>query len=171
MSTRVVPGSGADFIPVFNNTLGVESFTIISGGSGYASTDPPQIKVTGTQPPVTEGAFYPIIKNGEIVKIAIIDPGYGYFPLQTTNATKIGIGTTSYVESSLIVRKGPDSAPYLSVASTESSIIMQVEGSSGSSLFENGYNAAISTSITGSSSTITPDNSLQLNRFYGFFDP
>lgn len=171
MSTRVVPGSGADFIPVFNNTLGVESFTIISGGSGYASTDPPQIKVEGTQPPVTEGVFYPIIKNGEIVKIAIIDPGYGYFPVQTTNSTKIGIGTTSYVESSLIVKKGPDTAPYLSVASTESSIIMQVEGSGGSSLFENGYNAAISTSITGTSSTITPDNSLQLNRFYGFFDP
>jgi hypothetical protein len=100
-----------------------------------------------------------------------LNPGSGYFPTTEDLGTKVGIATTSYVESSLIVRKGPDSSQYLSVASTESSIIMEVEGGNGTSIFENGYNVAISTNIVGTSASITPDFSLNQNRFYGFFDP
>jgi len=48
---------------------------------------------------------------------------------------------------------------------------MQVEGGNGTSIFENGYNVAISTTIVGTSASITPDYSLNQNRFYGFFDP
>ncbi len=171
MSTREVPGSGAVLRPNFNSEYGVSSFDVISGGTGYASTDPPKIEVLGTKPPLVEGLFYPVIVDGSIRRIAILNPGSGYFPTTEDLGTKVGIATTSYVESSLIVRKGPDSSPYLSVASTESSIIMEVEGGNGTSIFENGYNVAISTNIVGTSASITPDFSLNQNRFYGFFDP
>lgn len=171
MSTKEVPGSGAVIRPNFNSEYGVSSFDVISGGTGYASTDPPKIEVFGTKTPLVEGLFYPVIVGGSIKRIAILNPGSGYFPTTEDLGTKVGIATTSYVESSLIVRKGPDSSPYLSVASTESSIIMQVEGGNGTSIFENGYNVAISTTIVGTSASITPDLSLNQNRFYGFFDP
>jgi hypothetical protein len=171
MSTREVPGSGAILRPNFNSEYGVSSIDVLDGGAGYASTDPPKIEISGTKPPLVEGLFYPVIVGGVIKRVAIINSGSGYFPTTEDLGTKVGIATTSYVESSLIVRKGPDTSPYLSVASTESSIIMQVEGGNGTSIFENGYNVAISTTIVGTSASITPDFSLNQNRFYGFFDP
>jgi hypothetical protein len=172
MSTRVVPGSGASFAPTFNDEYGVSSIQVINGGSGYASTDPPKIEITGTQVPIVEGIFYPIIVGGEIARVAVIEPGSGYFPISLTTDTRIGIATTSFVESSLIVQKGTDTNPYLSVASTDSHIVMAVEGGSGSSIFENGYNVAISTTtVVGTSASVTPNNSFNQNVFYGFFDP
>ena len=172
MATRVVPGSGAVFVPTFDANYGVSSIQVTNGGSGYASTDPPKIEITGTQTPIAEGVFYPIISSGQITKVAVIDPGSGYFPITVTNDVKIGIATTSLVESSLIVQKGTSTNPYISVASTASNIIMAVEGGSGSSIFENGYNVAISTAtVVGTSASITPNNSFNQNRFYGFFDP
>jgi hypothetical protein len=172
MSTRVVPGSGAILHPNFNNDYGVISIDVISGGSGYASTDPPKITIDGTFEPLVEGIFYPIINSsGEITRIAVLESGSGYLPKQVESATKIGIGTTSYVESSLIVQKGLDSIPYLSVASPESNIIMEIEGGSGFSIYENGYNVAISTTVVGTSASITPDFSMVQSRFYGFTNP
>jgi hypothetical protein len=171
MSTREVPGSGAVLRPNFNSEYGVSSIDVLNGGAGYASTDPPKIEISGTKVPLVEGLFYPVIVDGSIRRVAILNSGSGYFPTTEDLGTQVGIATTSYVESSLIVRKGPDTAPYLSVASTESSIIMQVEGGNGTSIFENGYNVAISTAIVGTSASITPDFSLNQNRFYGFFDP
>lgn len=171
MPTKVTPGSGAVFSPNFNSFYGVESIDVINGGSGYASTDPPKIEITGTKNPIIEGVFYPVISGGKIKRIVVLDPGNGYLPETSTTGTKIGIKTTANLESSLIVQKGQGSNAYLSVASTESSIIMAVEGGSGTSLYENGYNVAISTSIVGTSASVTPDFSLNLNRFYGYFDP
>ncbi len=169
MPNRVVPGSGAILEPVFNAEYGVSSITVVDGGSGYASTDPPLIEVRGTKFPIREGVFYPVISGvGTIRRIVVIDPGYGYEPETNFLGTKIGIETTAYVESSLIVRKGTDSAPYLSVASSESSIIMGIAGADGTAIFENGYNSAISTSIVGTSSSITPDFSGNQNRLYGY---
>ncbi len=169
MSKRVTPGSGAVLLPKFNNEFGVSSFEILNGGSGYASTDPPLIEVKGTKPPLREGSFYPIISGvGTVQRIAIIDSGYGYLPETDFLGTRVGIATTSYVESSLIVKKGSDINPYLSVASTESSIIMGISGSNASAIFENGYNVAISTTIVGLSASVTPDFSSNQNAFYGF---
>lgn len=172
MSTRVVPGSGAVLRPYFDSEYRVTSIEVIDGGTGYASTDPPKITINDTETPLTEGTFYPVISSsGEIVRIVVLDGGYGYIPKEVESGTRIGIATTSYVESSLIVQKGLDSVPYISVASTESNIIMEVVGGNGSSIYENGYNVAISTSIVGTSASITPDFSLNQNRFYGFTDP
>jgi hypothetical protein len=173
MPTRVVPGSGAILQPTFDSNYGVVSVSVIDGGSGYASTDPPKITIQGTNPPIVEGIFYPVINpSGEISRVVVIEPGSGYTPVEVGSGQKIGIDTTAFVESSLIVQKGLDtSSPYISVASTESNIIMGVIGGNGSSLYENGYNIAISTAVVGTSASITPDFSLNQNRFYGFTEP
>jgi hypothetical protein len=68
MPTKVTPGSGAIFSPNFNDNFGITSIDIIDGGTGYASTNPPKIEITGTKVPVVEGVFYPIIANGQIKK-------------------------------------------------------------------------------------------------------
>ena len=54
---RTVPGSGAQFTPIFNSDYGVESFTIGAGGTDYDPNDPPKIEVEDTSPPLTEGVF------------------------------------------------------------------------------------------------------------------
>jgi hypothetical protein len=172
MATRLIPGSGAEFTPVFNDTYGVISFTINNGGSGYASTDPPKIEVSNTISPLREGSFYPIIAGGSITQISVLDSGEGYFPTRSSSDTRIGIKTSSFVETSKIVTKfDSNNNGYLSVASTESSIIMDVLGAEGTSIYENGYNVAISTNVTGVSAPVTPNFSFNQNRFYGFFDP
>jgi hypothetical protein len=171
MPTKVTPGSGAEFFPHFNSNYGVSSIDVLNGGSGYASTDPPKIEITGTKNPIIEGIFYPVINGGEIKKIVVLEPGIGYLPETSTVGEKIGIRTTANVESSLIVQKGEGENIYLSVASSESNIIMSVEGGNGTSLYENGYNAAISTSIVGISATVVPDFSLNQNNFFGYFFP
>lgn len=171
MPTRVTPGSGAEFLPHFNSNYGISSIDVINGGSGYASTDPPKIEITGTKIPITEGVFYPIIGEGEIKKVVVLNPGVGYLPETSTIGEQIGIRTTANVESSLIVRKGSGENAYLSVVSSESNIIMSVEGGKGTSIYENGYNRSISTSIVGTSATVVPDFSLNQNNFFGYFFP
>lgn len=172
MPTRVVPGFGAVLKPNFNTSYSVTSIDVINGGTGYASTDPPKIVIQGTSTPAVEGIFEPVINiDGEITEIIIIDGGSGYIPNKIFG-DKIGIQTTSYVESSKLVQKGTDTNnPYVSVASTESSIIMEVIGGNGSSIYENGYNVAVSTSVVGVSSSVIPNFSSNQNEFYGFFNP
>lgn len=167
MSTRTVPGAGAQFQPTFDAEFGVESIQVLNGGSGYASTDPPKISITGTTDPIQEGVFFPVIVGGSIVRIAVLERGSGYFPIPVELATRVGIATTSYVESSIVINKGD----HVAVASTESSIIMHVGDAPGSSIFENGYNVALSTSIIGVAATVVPDGSFNQNAFYGLFDP
>ena len=172
MATRVIPGSGAVFTPNFDAEYRVTSFTIHDGGTGYASTDPPKIEILGTKTPLEEGSFYPIIANGKITQIAVLNSGRGYFPVEGTTDTKVGIVTTEYVESSLKVTKfDSNNNPYVSVASTESHVVMQVTSGKGSAIFENGINRTISTDVSGLTAPITPNYSGNQNRFWGFFDP
>jgi hypothetical protein len=173
MTTRVIPGSGAVFTPNFDAEYSVTSFTIHDGGAGYASTDPPKIEILGTKTPLEEGSFYPIIANGKITQIAVLNSGRGYFPVEGTSDTKVGIVTTEYVESSLKVTKfDSNNNPYVSVASTESHVVMHVTSGKGSAIFENGYNRTIDQSgYSGLTAPITPNYSGQQNRFWGFFNP
>jgi len=83
----------------------------------------------------------------------------------TNGQASIGIATTSLVESSIKVYS---SAGEVSVASTESNIIMEIGGTTGSALYENGYNVAITGPISGISSDVTPNFSFNQNAFYGF---
>ena len=172
MATRVIPGSGAVFTPNFDAEYRVTSFTIHDGGTGYASTDPPKIEILGTKTPLEEGSFYPIIANGKITQIAVLNSGRGYFPVEGTTDTKVGIVTTEYVESSLKVTKfDSNNNPYVSVASTESHVVMHVTSGKGSAIFENGINRTISTDVSGLTAPITPNYSGNQNRFWGFFEP
>jgi hypothetical protein len=156
MPTRVTPGSGAILQPEFQTEFySVSKINVLFGGSGYASTDPPKITVDNTQTPEIEGVFYPIIYNGSIISIKVIDGGSGYYPIDLETGTKIGIGTTSEVESQFTTKE------------YGGGIIMGVSGGIGSAIFENGYNVSISTSITGIS-TLIPN---ALSRIYGFGNP
>jgi len=174
MPTRVAPGSGAIIKPYFNSVYSVTEIQVIDGGSGYASTDPPKIEISGSSPPTVEGSFYPVISStGKIARIVVLNGGSGYTPLESYAGngpdTRIGIETTFYLDSSVIVQKTSGSGvPYYSVSSPESNIIMGIGAGIGSAIYENGYNVAISTSISGVSSAITPDFSDNQNRFYGF---
>ena len=94
---RTVPGSGAVVSANFNSSYGIESFTITNGGTGYASTDPPQISITGTTVPSTAGSFYPIIQNGVITSIKVLSSGSGYTPLVSTASTAVGIASVTRV--------------------------------------------------------------------------
>jgi len=156
---RTTPGTGAILIPIFDgDKYSVSKIEVVNGGSGYASTDPPKIEIENTATPTIEGVFYPIINhpsNGSIVSVLIVNPGEGYFPVINTLGEKIGIGTTSLVESQFVTKE------------YDAGIIMGVSGGIGSAIFENGYNVAITTAITGIS-TLIPDAE---SRIYGFGNP
>jgi hypothetical protein len=128
---------------------------VVNGGSGYASTDPPKITIQDTQTPVVEGVFYPVISGGSIQSVKIINAGSGYYPITTESQTKIGIETSSLVEPQFVTKE------------YNGGIIMDVSGGIGSAIFENGYNVAISTTITGISTLIPYASS----RIYGFGNP
>jgi len=168
MSTRVTPGSGAVLNPIISEEFQVTEIQVLDGGSGYASTDPPKIEITGSIP-IIPGVFYPVINSsGQILRVIILDPGFGYFP-DTTGA--IGIETSFETEDSIVVQKGNPNNPYLAVKSSRANVIMQVGDYGGNAIYENGYNVAISTTVSGISSSIEPDNSGILSRFWGFTEP
>ena len=153
---RTVPGSGAILQPKFETEFyTVSNFVVVNGGSGYASTDPPKITIQNTVTPAIEGVFYPVISGGSIQSIKIINAGSGYYPITTESQTRIGIGTTSLVEPQFVTKE------------YGGGIIMGVSGGIGSAIFENGYNVAISTTITGVS-TLIPN---AFSRIYGFGNP
>jgi len=86
MSTRVTPGQGALLRPTFNSVYGVSDIEVLSGGAGYAQTNPPKIIIEGTTTPLTEGVFYPIISGvGTISEIVIFKTGAGYYPVFSTS--------------------------------------------------------------------------------------
>lgn len=81
---RTVPGSGAVIKPIFNEIFGVKAVEVLDGGSGYDSTDPPRLTVTGCGTPVQEALLYPIIDDdsGRIVHVRVLLSGEGYDPLR-----------------------------------------------------------------------------------------
>ena len=153
---RTVPGSGAILQPKFETEFyTVSNFVVVNGGSGYASTNPPKITIENTATPAIEGVFYPVISGGSIKSIKIINAGSGYYPITTESQTRIGIGTTSLVEPQFVTKE------------YGGGIVMGVSGGIGSAIFENGYNVAISTTITGVSTSIAG----AVSRIYGFGNP
>jgi len=125
---RTVPGSGAVVSANFDTNFGVSSFTISNGGTGYASTDPPRIDITGTTAPTVSGSFYPIIVNGVIQSIKVLTAGSGYFPLVSTASTAVGIASIGYDGNSKVLKsislrdagKGYSQAPTVTIADPES---------------------------------------------------
>jgi photosystem II stability/assembly factor-like uncharacterized protein len=152
MPTKIVPGSGAILLPHIETTnYSVTSIDVIHGGSGYASTDPPKIKIENTTTPTVEGIFYPVINGGVITRIVVLSPGLGYFPQSTDYGTRIGIATTSNASGTL-------------------DIIMKVGAGIGSAIYENGYNVYVPKTgiVTGISTTVSPGTTSQ---YFGFGNP
>jgi hypothetical protein len=80
-----------------NYLLGIQSVTIVSGGSGYFS--PPQVVVTGDC--VTPAAMTAIINSaGQVVAVDIVDPGVGYST--TAIITFVGESITTAVAVALM---------------------------------------------------------------------
>ena len=85
---RTTPGSGALLKPTFDSFYGVSSIEVLSGGTGYAKTDPPKIVIEGTSDPTTEGVFFPVISGiGTISEVIIFKSGLGYYPVFSTSSS------------------------------------------------------------------------------------
>ena len=81
---RTVPGSGAVIEPIFDETFGVRAVEVVNGGSGYSTSDPPKLAVTGCGTPTVEALLYPIIDSdsGKIIHVRVLTRGSGYDPLR-----------------------------------------------------------------------------------------
>lgn len=82
--------------------------------------------------------------------------------------SSIGIGTTSAVENSIPVIVSSGNTSFLSVQSSDSSIITSISGGIGSALYENGYNVAISGPIVGTSASVVPNFTGLQNNYFGY---
>lgn len=85
---RVVPGSGAVIEPVFNSTFGVKDVYVINGGTGYVQADPPELKIGNCGTPIREAILEPVIRNGQIAAVKVLDPGSGYDPFRVKIETE-----------------------------------------------------------------------------------
>lgn len=91
--TRTVPGSGAVIEPIFNSTFGIKDVFVNDGGTGYVAGDPPELKVTNCGTPLREAVLEPVITNGQIAAVKVLDPGSGYNPFRIKlETTGIGYG-------------------------------------------------------------------------------
>ena len=81
---REVPGSGAVIKPIFDRFFGVRAVTVVNPGSGYDSSDPPRLTITGCGIPEAEALLYPIIDDdsGKIIHVRVLERGRGYDPLR-----------------------------------------------------------------------------------------
>lgn len=91
---RTVPGQGAVITPIFNELLGVDSIIVESGGNSYDSNNPPKLRITNCGIPTETATLKPIIKDGKIIRVDVINPGYGYDPLrvQINGSNPSGLG-------------------------------------------------------------------------------
>jgi hypothetical protein len=105
---RIVPGSGAVVQVIFNQSYGVQSFNVLNGGIGYASTNPPDILIQNTTTPTVNGSFYPVISNGQIVSIKVLSSGQGYLPLGTPVVASgiASVGTNQNIASIYVSNPG-----------------------------------------------------------------
>ena len=89
---RTVPGQGAVIEPLFNSIFGVRDVFVVDGGSGYNQSDPPQLSIGNCGTPIREAVLEPIIVNGQIAAVKVLDPGEGYDPFRI-NIETAGNGT------------------------------------------------------------------------------
>ena len=108
----LVPGSGAIITPIFNDILGVDSVVIENGGSGYDPERPPILRITNAGTPTEEAKLRPIIKDGSIVRVDVLNPGYGYDPLRVeingTNPPELGEGQPIGANGKVFLKKDLD---------------------------------------------------------------
>jgi hypothetical protein len=76
------PGSGAVLDPVFNDNGVLIGVNIIDGGEDYDSNNPPYLTVVDAGDPQRPCVLQPLIENGKIINVKILDRGSGYKPLK-----------------------------------------------------------------------------------------
>jgi hypothetical protein len=105
----IIPGSGAIITPIFNSTLGVDNVIVEDGGSGYVATNPPKLRITNCGIPTEAAILKPIIKNGSIIRVDVLNPGYGYDPLRIevsgTNPVSLGEGQPYGAQGKVFLKK------------------------------------------------------------------
>jgi len=105
----IIPGSGAIITPIFNSTLGVDNVIVKDGGSGYVAENPPKLRVTNCGIPTEAAVLKPIIKNGSIIRVDVLNPGYGYDPLRIeisgTNPESLGEGQPFGAQGKIFLKK------------------------------------------------------------------
>lgn len=100
----IVPGSGAIITPVFNyQTLGIDSVIIEDGGSGYDPNQPPQLNILNCGTPTRAAILSPVIQNGRIVAVKVLDSGAGYDPLRVEFTPNVPLGEPAPSEASATV--------------------------------------------------------------------
>ena len=98
--TRTVPGSGAKIEPLFNSIFGVRDVYVVDGGSGYNGSDPPKLTIANCGTPIREAVLSPVIENGQIASVNVLDPGEGYDPFRIDIDTE-GNGTGAVAKAIL----------------------------------------------------------------------
>jgi len=79
----VVPGSGAKITPVFEYIkFGIDSVIVEETGSGYDSEQPPFLRISNCGIPIRDAVLKPVIIDGKIVAVNVLDSGEGYDPLR-----------------------------------------------------------------------------------------
>ena len=133
-----------------NSVVGTKSFKLTSKGTSlfYREFDSSASTIINTDNNIINLTNHNF-QTGQKISYSSINP------ITAVSQTKIGIGTTSLVESQFVTKE------------YDGGIIMGVSGGIGSAIFENGYNVAISTTITGISTLIPYASS----RIYGFGNP
>jgi len=90
----LVPGSGAIITPVFNSNLGVDSVVVNDGGLGYDPEQPPNLSILNCGIPLRDAVLKPVISNGKIVSVKVLDSGEGYDPLRVQLTADVPEGET-----------------------------------------------------------------------------
>lgn len=93
---RTVPGSGAIIEPIFNSIFGVREVYVVDGGTGYNSSDPPQLTIGNCGTPIRAAVLQPVVSNGQIASVRVLDPGEGYDPFRIElDTTGVGHGAVA----------------------------------------------------------------------------
>jgi hypothetical protein len=88
----IIPGSGASIVPIFNDNLSVDSVIVKNGGSGYDENNPPFMRIINCGIPSRPAILEPVIHNGKIVSVKVLDGGAGYNPLRVALNPQVPTG-------------------------------------------------------------------------------
>jgi hypothetical protein len=126
-----VPGSGAVIVPVFNDNFGVDSVIIKSSGSGYSSTRPPVLTIKNCGQPIRDAILKPIIDDGKLVSVQVLDPGEGYDPLRIEFNSQLPEGAEELPDpaSAEVILKDDGSVDYVKMLKSGDKQFYDVEAS------------------------------------------
>lgn len=113
----VVPGSGAVVTPIFNDELGVDYVVVENGGSGYDAEQPPNLVISNCGIPIRDAVLEPVIQNGKIISVKVLDSGEGYDPLRVDIEPQVPEGAEEIpdIASAKIFLRSDGSIDYVKV--------------------------------------------------------